>query len=74
MPCARLKLCTFAISAVTWAAAAWTSTLKLPLTLLPAASAAVQVTVVVPIGNVLPDGREQFTVTAPFTMSVADPL
>jgi hypothetical protein len=40
-----------------------TITLKLQLAVLPEASVAVQVTVLVPTANVLPDGGEQFVVT-----------
>ena len=38
----------------------------------PAASEAVQVTVALPIGNVVPVGGEQVGISEPFTMSVAD--
>ena len=48
-----------------------TVTLKASLVLLPAASVAVQVTDVVPSGNVLPDAGEQSGVMAPSTMSMA---
>ncbi len=50
----------------------FTVTLKLPVAVLPALSAAEQSTVVVPNGKVLPEAGVQLTETAPFTMSVAD--
>ena len=50
----------------------WTVTLKPALALLPAPSVAVQVTVLVPSGNVLPDAGSQVGVMLPLTMSVAE--
>jgi hypothetical protein len=49
-----------------------TVTLKLPFAVLPAPSVALQLTVVVPIGNVDPDEGEQLTATLPETASLAD--
>jgi sulfopyruvate decarboxylase TPP-binding subunit len=49
-----------------------TVTVKLPLALFPAASAAEQVTVVVPIANVLPETGAQVTGTMPSIASSAD--
>jgi hypothetical protein len=48
-----------------------TVTVNVPLAVLPALSAAVQVTVVVAIGNLKPDGLSHVTVTGPSTLSVA---
>ena len=48
-----------------------TVTVKLAVAELPAASAAVHVTVVVPIGKVVPDAGAQVTGTAPSTLPVA---
>jgi nitrogen fixation protein len=45
---------------------------KLALPLFPAASEAVHVTVVVPIGNVAPEGGAHVTATAPSTLSDAE--
>src|SRR6185436_9050776 len=72
MPCWRLKPCTVTINWLTLTSAAWTSTEKLPLALLPAPSVALHVTVVVPIGNMLPDAREHVTARPPLTLSAAD--
>src|SRR5262245_30542222 len=44
---------------------------KLPFATLPCESVAEQCTAVVPVGNVLSDGGEQSTVTAPSTTSAA---
>ena len=49
-----------------------TVTVKLPFAVLPAASVAVQVTVVVAIANVAPEAGEHEGVTVPSTMSLAD--
>ena len=51
-----------------------TETVKLPEAVLPAASIAEQLTVVVPGANVKPEAGEQVTVTALSTMSLADAL
>ena len=48
-----------------------TVTLNVEVAVLPCASAAEQVTVVVPNANVEPEVGEQFTITAPSTISVA---
>ena len=48
-----------------------TVTVNCPLALFPAPSAAVQLTVVVPNGNVPPDGGAQDGVRLPLTASVA---
>ena len=48
-----------------------TVTVKDPGALLPAASVAVQLTVVAPTGKALPDAGEQTAATAPETASVA---
>src|SRR5439155_4052702 len=48
-----------------------TVTVKLPVPVLPCPSRAEQVTVLVPSGNVPPDGVLQLTATAPSTRSVA---
>lgn len=49
-----------------------TVTLKLPLAVFSALSVAVQLTVVVPVGKVVPEAGVQFGVTAPSTRSVAE--
>ena len=49
-------------------------TVKLPEEVLPAASIAEQLTVVVPGPNVEPEAGEQLTVTEPSTISVAEAL
>ena len=49
-----------------------TVTVKLPLAVLPLESDAEQLTVVVAIGNVLPDEGAQVTVTVPSTISAAE--
>src|SRR6476659_6547908 len=51
-----------------------TVTVKLPLATLWAASLALQVTVVVPNGNVAPEAVEHTTGTAPLTVSPAGPV
>src|SRR5437588_8250551 len=48
-----------------------TWTLKLPLALLPVASVAVQLTIVLPIANVEPDAGAQLTLGFGSTLSVA---
>src|SRR5438552_2029671 len=48
-----------------------TFTVKVRVAMLPCASTAVQVTVVVPRGNVEPDGWSQITVSGPSTASKA---
>src|ERR1051325_4549489 len=50
----------------------WTSTVKLQLPVLPEASVAEQFTVVVPEGNVEPDGGTQVAVRVPEQLSVAE--
>ena len=47
-------------------------TVKLPFAVLPRVSDAEQLTVVVPMGKVLPEGGTQITGRGPSTMSVAD--
>src|SRR5262249_1807274 len=60
-----------AIRALSWPGAPVTVTVKLELARLPLPSAAVQVTVVVPTANVLPDAGEQITGTEAPVLSVA---
>jgi hypothetical protein len=62
----------FAGTVTTGAVVSRTVTLKPPEAVLPAESAAEQLTVVVPSGKVEPEAGEQLGVTAPSTMSLAE--
>jgi hypothetical protein len=57
----RLKLDTRVRRSLTWAAAPFTVTTKLPLDVFPARSVAVQATLVFPIGNILPEDGLQIS-------------
>src|SRR5215831_20922648 len=57
----RLKLATRVRRSLTWSAAPFTVTTKLPLDVFPARSVAVQATLVFPIGNILPEDGLQIT-------------
>ena len=62
----------FAGTVTTGGVVSWTVTENDPEPVLPCTSVAVQVTVVVPTGNVLPDGGKHEGVIEPSTMSDAD--
>src|SRR5882762_10417485 len=63
---------TFAAKAAKRTMKGRTSTSKVAVAVLPALSLALQLTVVVPIGNRLPDAGVQVTGTSPSTVSVAE--
>ena len=60
------------VATMTGGVVSCTITVKLPVAILPVASVAVQFTVLVPTGNVLPEGGVQFTVGSGSSSSVAD--
>src|SRR5712691_275838 len=71
VPPARFKLCTSVVRFDVCAEGPLTVTVKLPTEVLPAASFAEQLTVVVPIGNVLPEAGAHATVGDTPELSVA---